>query len=484
MSSTRRALAFSFLDRYSALLLSIISSMILARLLTPAEVGVFSVTMVLLGYLSSLRDMGAGQYLLQEKELTQKRIQATWTVQLSLGWLFALIVFVASGPVSRFYNEPRMLDIMHVLSLNFAISPFGSLTYAWLMRELRFDSLAIMRFGGSFFGACTSVLLAYYGFGPISLAYGSLASTIVNALIAIALRPASFPWMPGFGEVRRVVSFGGMLTITTVVTTIAASASELILGKVHGMGAAGFFSRANGLATMFHRLILDATHSVALPMFAKQVRENGSPAPAFLLGTAYITAIGWSFFLGMIFLAQPVIRLLYGVQWDGSVTLARLLAAAFMMAMPAALCSVVLVASGHIKVVVRATLIFASQYVLWVFLGATEGLVTVGYGLIVAQTVGALVWLRCTQPRIGFTWSQLRDVLGRSAAVATAASVCPVIAFFVFGAHTEKILAPLLVGIPGSIAMFLAAVFLVNHPIKEEALRIWSRFRKTSATRG
>jgi O-antigen/teichoic acid export membrane protein len=475
--STRKALAFSFLDRYAGLVLAIISSMILARLLTPAEVGVFSVTMVLLSYLSSLRDLGAGQYLVQEKDLTPARIQATWTVQLGLGLTFAVLILLAAYPVSVFYQEPRMRNIMLVLSLNFAISPFGSLTYAWLMRQMRFESLAIMRFAGSLSGAVTSVTLAWYGWGPISLAYGSLVATIANALIAVKFRPESFPWLPGFKEIRRVISFGGKLTITTVINTIATSAAELVLGKVQGMAAAGFYSRAFGLASMFHRLILDATGAVALPLFAKEAREKGNATESFLRATSYVTAIGWAFFLGMFFLAQPVIRLLYGAQWDEAVDLTRLLAISMAIGLPNSLCSLLLTASGHIQTVVKVTVLYATQYVIAVVIGAHYGLTSLGFALIFASAVNLSIWLWFTQRRIGFSWRAIGDTLARSATVALAACVCPALVFAWFGPHPTEIFAPLAWAIPGSIACFIAAIVLCRHPLKQELSAVWLKVR-------
>lgn len=134
------------MDRYSGLAITVASSMVIARLLTPAEIGVFSVTMVLLMFASTVRDMGAGQYLVQEKELTVDRIRAVWAVQLGLGLGLACLVLLISHPVAVFYKEPRMRDIMWVVALNYAINPFGSLTHAWLMREMRFESSALIRF--------------------------------------------------------------------------------------------------------------------------------------------------------------------------------------------------------------------------------------------------------------------------------------------------------------------------------------------------
>src|SRR5262245_45897347 len=130
--STRRAFVFSFVDRYAALIIHTVSAMIIARLLTPAEIGVYSLTMVLLGFIATFRDLGAGQYLVQRKDLAVEHVRATWAVQLGLGLLFAAVIALASLPVSRFYEEPRMVAIMLVLALNFALTPFQALPYAAL----------------------------------------------------------------------------------------------------------------------------------------------------------------------------------------------------------------------------------------------------------------------------------------------------------------------------------------------------------------
>lgn len=473
--TTRKALAFSFLDRYSALFLAIGSSAILARLLTPSEIGIFSVTMVLLSYIGNLRDLGAGQYLLQEKELTQDRIRATWAVQLGLGLLFSLLVFLAATPIASFYAEPRMHDIMMVLAANFAIGPFGSLTYAWLMREMRFQSLAAMRFASVLAGSITSVLLAWKGFGPISLAYGNLVTTIVNAAMATFFRPPSFPWIPGVREIRRVLSFGGRLTATTIVNTFSSSAPEMLLGKLQGMLAAGLFSRANGLASMFQRLIMDATQSVALPLFAKEVRETGNTRQSFILATSYVTAIGWSFFLGVVFLAYPAIRLLYGNQWDSAVDLTRLLAIGMATGIAAALSPVALLASGRIDISVKATIYSAVQYVALIALGASFGLHFVGYAFIVANLVSASIWLFLAQKGIGFDTGLFRKALMQSGLVALAAAIVPAAVFFWLGATPADRILPLAIAVPGSVALFLAAVVWLDHPLLREIQRVFPR---------
>jgi O-antigen/teichoic acid export membrane protein len=466
--SSRKALAFSFLDRYAGLVLSIISSMVVARLLTPAEIGVFSVAMVLLSFISTMRDFGAGQYLVQEPELTTERIRATWTVQLTLGLTFALIVLAAAIPVSRFYGEPRMRDIMFLLALNFAISPFGSLTYAWLMREMRFDSLAVMRLGGSLSGACVSIGMAWYGFGAISLAAGSLAATIANAAVATLLRPASFPWLPGMVEVRRVVTFGSRISLTNVVNTLGASVPELVLGKAQSMASVGLYSRANGLAAMFQRLVLDATQAVAMPLFAKAVREGQSLSPIFTKATAYLTAIGWSFFGVMIVLAFPIVRVLYGDQWDASVPVVQLIAGSMALGLPAAFCPTTLLATGATGTLLRITALTMGQSAVLMAVGAALGLVQLGWAIMLASIVSVGIWLWMSPIMRKTSKRSFISALLHSALVAAATTTASSLALLwnVDGAAQHLIRLTLAMSL-ASIA-FVLATYLSGHPLRNE----------------
>ncbi len=476
--STRKSLFFSFLDRYASLVIGILSSMVIARLLTPAELGVFSVTMVLLMFVATVRDMGAGQYLVQERDLTTDRIRAVWAVQLGLGLGLACVVLLASYPVSVFYNEPRMRNIMLVVALNYAINPFGSLTYAWLMREMRFESVAVMRFSSSVTGAVVSTWMAWKDFGPISLAFGSLASTVINAMIAVHFRPKSFPWLPGLKEVKRVLTFGSHLTASSIVVTLSNSAPELLLGKLQSLTSAGLFSRANGLVQMFHRLFVDAVGAVCLPWFAKESREQGSFVDPFLKATAYVTAFGWSFCIAVVCLAHPIIRALYGDQWDASVDLTRLIAVAMAFTVPAALCQTALLSSGAVKVIARVTVLSALQSVAFVALGASQGLMVLGAAMIVAAAVTATLWLRATAKHINLPVFGLLRTLGSSATVALFAGVGPLIALLTYGAHPASFVMPLVVGGFGGFAGFIAGVIVFHHPLKEEMLMVWSKIKR------
>ena len=476
--STRKSLIFSFIDRYASLVITVASSMVIARLLTPAEIGVFSVTMVLLIFVNTMRDMNAGQYMVQEKNLTTERIRAVWALQLGLGLGLAILVLLVSNPVAAFYNEPRMRGIMLVVALNYAINPFGSLTSAWLIREMRFGSLALMRFTSVSAGALLSTGLAWQGHGPISLAYGSLCTTAVNAVVATFYRPKSFPWLPGLAEIKTVLSFGTKVTGGSFISQLALNAPELLLGKIQNVAAVGYFSRANGLVQMFFRLFVDAALNVCMPWFAKCLREDGVLATPYLKATAYLTVLGWPFCFGLACLAHPVITLLYGDQWGNSVDLTRILAVATAISVPASLGRTALLAAGKVNAVVKVTVLTAIPMIAAVLVGAFWGLLEVGYLLVLASIVNVVMWLHAVGVNLNISWRSTLKVFWCSAQVTALAAIGPALACLVYGLRPEQIVSPILLGGVLAGIGFIAGTFIFNHPVKTEITSIYFKIRR------
>ena len=473
--STRRALLFSFLDRYSGLVLSVASSMVIARLLTPAELGTFSVSMALLLLGATVRDMGAGQYVVQTKELTAAKIRAVWAIQLSIGAALALLVAALAVPAARFYHEPRMALILWIMAVSYLVNPFGSITYAVLMRDMRFQSVALMRIAAGLATAAVSITLASRGHGAVSLAWGGLAGTLANAAVAIAFRPPRMPWWPSLRGTREVLGFGGRIAGTSVINTLVGSAPDFMLGKVQGLLAAGLYSRSNGLVGMFSRLVVDAVYNVALALFAQQRREGEAVGPGFLRAVAYVSVLNWGFMAGLALLAYPVTRLLYGGQWDATVPLTRWLALAGALAAPVPICIAACTAMGRADLVLRTSVLTGVVTLLAVVAGASVNLVTMCMGLAGATLVNMLLWMLATRSVVPFQWHEVLGTARQSAAAAGLAALGP-LAIVLWAGQAPTMSWPWAVaGSVAGAAGLLAGLWLTEHPLMSELHRLWPK---------
>jgi O-antigen/teichoic acid export membrane protein len=302
VTSVRKSLGISALDSYLTIVLQIASTVILARILTPEQIGIFAVAAVFAALASNFRDFGVAEYLIQEKELTPDTIRAALTVNIAVSWLMALLLFCAAPWAAEFYRTEGVKEVMRLQAINFLLIPFGAVTMAWFRREMNFKPILLTRVVGN-----------------------SVSFVVV---VAMACRPAGFPRWPGTRGVAKVLHFGKYATGIYFFGQLGKGAPEMIIGRAQDMASVGMFSRAQALVEIFNQLVVRAVMPVHLPFFANAVRETGSPKPGLLQAMALLTAVGWPFLAFMGIAAFAAVRLMYGTQWLDSVPLARILCAA------------------------------------------------------------------------------------------------------------------------------------------------------------
>jgi len=120
----RRSLAYSFAERYASLAVQFISTILIARLLSPQDIGIYSVGAGVIAIAHTFRDFGVSTYLIQESELTQERQRAAFTVTLTVAWLLSLVVFISAETISSFYGDEGVCDVLVVLAVNFLQLPW------------------------------------------------------------------------------------------------------------------------------------------------------------------------------------------------------------------------------------------------------------------------------------------------------------------------------------------------------------------------
>lgn len=390
MTTVRRSLAYSAADNYLSVALQLASTVIIARLLTPTEVGVFAVAAVFAAIASTFRDFGVAEYLIQERELTRNKIRSALAANIAISWTVGLILFAASGEIANFYRNTGIAEVMHIQAINFAIIPFGAITMAYFRRQLDFRPIFIANAGSNIVSFIVSVTCALLDFGYMSLAWSSLAGILVTVSISLWYRPAELPRWPGLAEIRSVIHFGKHASGIYILGQAGRSAPEMIIGRALDMPSVAFFSRASGLVEIFHRLVLRPVTSVCLPYFAKSRRDSGTVLTGYLQAVSYLTAVGWPFFILLGITAYGAIRLIYGPQWTASVAPAQVLCGAAIIEITFFLAKEVIIAAGHVE---RSNLLqFGVQgsRIIGLLAVIPFGLEGAAWGLLAASSFGAV----------------------------------------------------------------------------------------------
>ena len=134
MSTVRRSLVYSALEGWVAIFFQVASTVVIARLLSPAEMGVFAVGAVFASLASTVRDFGVAEYLIQEKELSRDAFRAALSVNIAISWLMAVLLFALAPAVAEFYRQDGVAEVMRVQAASFLLIPFGAVTIAWFRR--------------------------------------------------------------------------------------------------------------------------------------------------------------------------------------------------------------------------------------------------------------------------------------------------------------------------------------------------------------
>lgn len=294
-------------------------SILLARMLSPSEIGVFSMTAVFVNVAHMFRDFGVASYVQREPDLTKDKIRSALGILFTTSWLLALFLYLISASLGTWFHEPGIVPVMRVLALGFLVIPFGSLTHSLLLREYAADKQAVVTAAGTISYCASCLVLAALGFGTMSLAWANLINICTCALAYIPFRPKGMPWMPSFRGWRRVIHFGVGTLLTNCIEAVNGSIADLLLGKLGSARLVGLFSRANSTVSIFSYVAGTTVTYGAVSYLSQAFHRGESLVPTLRRATALLTGIGWPALALTAVLGQDLVMTLYGPKWLDSV---------------------------------------------------------------------------------------------------------------------------------------------------------------------
>jgi O-antigen/teichoic acid export membrane protein len=315
MVNLRRSLVINFFSSSGSTIAQFIVSILLARMLSPGEIGVFSMTIVFVNIAHIFRDFGVATYLQREPVLTPEKMRAATGVMFTTSWIIAACLYLSSSWISLWFKEPAMIPVMKVLAIGFIFIPFGSITHSLLTREFAAGKQAIVNVAGTLAFTVTCLTLAYLGFGTMSMAWANLANIIACAIAYTPLRPKNLPWMPSFRNWRNVLHFGIGTLLSNVVGAVNNAVPDILLGKLGSATLVGLFSRASSTVSIFG-YIAGSTVNYGSLSYISQAHHRREPlGPLLNRATSLVTGVGWPALALTYVFSTEIVTALYGEKW-------------------------------------------------------------------------------------------------------------------------------------------------------------------------
>ena len=295
--------------------LQTLSTIILARLLMPADFGIVAMVTALTGLASAFADFGLSEATIQRKEITHEQVSTLFWINVVIGFGLTLIT-AALGPVLvAFYREPRLLAITLTLSLTFLFGGLRVQANALLKRQMRFAALAFRDVAAYMIAVPLAVGLAWRGAGYWALV--ALPLTLNFSQMAISWLLVH--WRPGLPhrdkEVKSMLAFGGNVSLSYLIFNLNRSFDSVLIGRYWGASPLGLYSRAYNLLMLPVRQLSTPAGNVTVPAFSRLQDDPDRFARYYLRAVGLILWITAPLFGFLYVAAMPVIVLVLGQKW-------------------------------------------------------------------------------------------------------------------------------------------------------------------------
>jgi O-antigen/teichoic acid export membrane protein len=296
--------------------LNLVSTMILARLLTPRDFGLVAMVTTVTSFLRVFKDSGLSIATVQRERITHAQVSNLFWINVAVSSLCTVITAASAPVVGRFYQNSRVIDITLLLSLTFLISGLTVQHQALLKRQMRFKALAVIEVGSMTIGVLVGVMMALAGYSYWSLVGSSLSIEIAGLLLTWSVsrwRPQLPTKQSGIGP---LVSFGAHRTAGDFLMSLSRGCDNLLIGRYYGSAAVGLYSRASTLLIRPLELFLSPINAVFVPALS---RLQGQPARyrSTFMRLYEAIALTGCFSAGLLLaLARPLTVVLLGPKWE------------------------------------------------------------------------------------------------------------------------------------------------------------------------
>lgn len=408
-----RGAAWNALGSGLGRILTMLSGIVVARLLSPEDYAFAGLGIVLLGIFNMLAGHGFGYYIIQQKTLNDETCHSIFWLVTFVGFVLTLLVFVSAPRLARFYQNPDLILIVRILGIGIVVSLIGNVPYALLQRRMDFFKINILSIIAAILTAIAAVLIAWFGYGYWALIIPGVAIGLCSVPLVFWLsgyRPAFvFKW----SEIKKSGIFGLSVSVSNVLTYIGNNLDYLIMGRYWKTADFGQYYFAFEKSRLPYQLITSQVSNVFMPAFSR-VQDNLSDLKnIYLKGTYNCCLLICPFYVMLIGLADPLFPWLFGKQWYPAIPVFQVFCAYILIAAPSCFTSEVLLALNRPKIFLYFNclrIIIALPILL--FLGMQgANIITTAIVLMLIWVLLVFVWLGYVYSLMKLSWEESWDSL-------------------------------------------------------------------------
>ncbi len=402
--------------------LGLISMLVLARLLIPADFGLIAMAMSFIALIELAGAFSFDVVLIQRPNPTRIHYDTAWTLNFGFALGCALVMLALAPVAADFYNEPRLEIVMAVLAAGWAVQGVENIGIVNFRRNMEFSREFTFMFGKRLAGFVVTLILAYVLRNYWALVIGQLITRAAGVLLSYTLEP----YRPRLSVAarRELFSFSGWLLISNVMAFGLARLSHFVVGRSLGTEPLGLYAVASEIARLPSTEVSAPINRAVFPGLARLSHDLAHLRQVFLDVVGFTIAITLPASIGLALVAAPLIEVALGPRWQGAATILAVLAVSGAVELIAANNSIVYLALGDPRTLAVWTALKLALLIGFAFALLPQfGLLGMAIAELLASCAAVVITTIMTLRATGLRFSQLINVVWRPALATMALSV-------------------------------------------------------------
>lgn len=304
-----------FAERCGAQIVTLIVSIVLARILAPSDFGTVSLVMVFTTIMQVFVDSGLGTALIQKKDADDLDFSSVFYFNFAVCLILYAGMFVAAPYIANFYNDSSLTAIIRVISLTIVVSGVKGIQQSYVSRNMLFKRFFFSTLGGTILSAFLGIGMAYAGCGVWSIVAQQLSNTAIDTLIlwiTVKWRPKRmFSWE----RLKGLLSYGWKLLVSSLLDTVYNNLRNLIIGKIYTSSDLAYYNQGDKFPKVIVTNINASIDSVLLPSMSGEQDHSERVKSMTRRAIKTSTYIMAPLMMGLLFCAEPIVKLLLTDKW-------------------------------------------------------------------------------------------------------------------------------------------------------------------------
>ena len=306
---------WTFFLRATSQLLHLIKIIVLARLLSPSDFGLFGVALLSLAALETFSQTGFDRALIQKKGDISSYLNSVWTIEVVRGILIAIILFFISPYVAVFFSVPEVVPILRIIGLAVILKGLTNVAVTYFQKELEFKKLFKYQFSGTLADSIITIIIAVLFHSVWALVIGLLVGNLVRLVVSYKINSYRPKFEFNFLKLKELWAFGKWVLGSSILIFLVTHGDDILVGKLLGVTALGFYQMAYLISNVPATEISHIISQVAFPAYSKLQDDIPRLRKAYLKVLRITTFFSFPI-AGLIFVLAPDFTTIFlGEKW-------------------------------------------------------------------------------------------------------------------------------------------------------------------------